>query len=69
MDEVELSKLETLILVSTNFDTLHRSLPDMLFPGNDPQEQKMAREKQLDVITAWRENLALEENRILEGGS
>lgn len=60
------SDLDMLMLLSTNFDTLHRSLPDVLFPGETPQEQKQARERQLEAITAWREQLVNEEERLLD---
>ncbi|MGV6871590.1 hypothetical protein ACUSIJ_02720 [Pseudochelatococcus sp. B33] len=65
MKRPDATNIDKLLLLSTNFDTLHRSLPDTLFPGKTPEEQKQAREKQLDVITAWRESLVIEEDRIL----
>ncbi len=66
MNRIDITDLEALLLLSTNVDSLHRSLPDALFPGEDAQAQKQAREKQLSVIIEWRERLAIEENRILD---
>lgn len=66
MDDLDPAAIEKLLLLSTNFDTLHRALPDMLFPGDDPQAQKLAREKQLEAILAWRESLAAEEERLMD---
>lgn len=66
MNRIDIADLEALLLLSTNVDSLHRSLPDTLFPGEDAQAQKQAREKQLAVIIEWRERLAIEENRILD---